>query len=159
VDTSPAGLLLVAALGSATVAGAFAVFSVMVMPALAALPAPNGVVAMQSVNRVALRPLFMTALFGTALICLTIGVWELLAGARPAVLLAAGLYLLGPVVVTVVVNVPLNDELAGTDAASADAQERWPGWVRRWTTWNSIRSAAALAASGLFVALLAGWLG
>ena len=159
MDTPPPGLLLVAALGSAMVAGAFAVFSVMVMPALAALSAPNGIAAMQSVNRVALRPLFMTALFGTAVVCLTIGVWELLSGARLTVLLAAGLYLLGPVVVTVVANVPLNDELAGMDAASADAQQRWPGWVRRWTTWNSIRSAAALVAAGLFVALLAGWLG
>jgi uncharacterized membrane protein len=159
VDTPPPGLLLVAALGSALVAGAFAVFSVMVMPALAALPAPNGVAAMQSVNRVALRPPFMTALFGTAVVCLTIGVWELLSGPRLTVLLAAGLYLLGPVLVTVAANVPLNDELAGMDAASADAQGRWPGWVRRWTTWNSVRSAAALVAAGLFMALLAGWLG
>ncbi len=141
------------------VAGAFAVFSVMVMPALAALPASHGIAAMQSVNRVALRPLFLTALFGTAVICLTIGIWELLGDVRLTVLLAAGLYLLGPVVVTVAANVPLNDELAGMDAASAVAQERWPGWLGRWTTWNSVRSAAALVAAGLFVALLAGWLG
>jgi uncharacterized membrane protein len=158
VDILLPGLLLVAALGSALVAGAFAVFTVMVMPALAALPAPDGVAAMQSVNRVAVRPLFMTALFGTAVVCLAIGVWEVLSGPRAAVLLAVGLYLLGPVVVTVAGNVPLNDALAGMDAGSAGAWARWPGWVRRWTRWNSVRATAALVAAGLFVAVLAGWL-
>jgi uncharacterized membrane protein len=159
VDTPPPGLLFVAALGSGLVAGAFAVFSVLVMPALGTLPARDGVAAMQSVNRVAVRPVFMTALFGTAAVCVTIGVWELLSGPRVAVLVAAGLYLLGPVVVTVAANVPLNDELAGMDAGTTGARTRWPGWLRRWTTWNSVRSVAALVSAASFVAVLSGWLG
>ncbi|MGY1748409.1 hypothetical protein [Modestobacter sp. SYSU DS0511] len=76
----------VTALGAGLVGGAFAVFSLMVMPALAALPPAQGVAAMQSVNRTALRPVFLTLLFGTAALCLATAVRELTGDGRPAVL-------------------------------------------------------------------------
>ncbi|WP_138735615.1 hypothetical protein [Modestobacter excelsi] len=87
-------VLLVTGLGAAVVAGAFAVCSLMVMPALAALPGAGGIAAMRSVNRTAVRPLFMTLLSGTALLCLVVGGWELAGGRRdrrrPVVLVGAG---------------------------------------------------------------------
>ncbi|MGY1854778.1 anthrone oxygenase family protein [Modestobacter sp. SYSU DS0290] len=146
----------VTALGAGLVGGAFAVFSLMVLPALAALPPAQGVAAMQSVNRTALRPAFLTLLFGTAALCLVIGVRELAGDGRPAVLAGAAAYLVGVAGVTVAGNVPLNEALARLDAGSAAAGERWPGWVRRWTGWNTVRALAATAAAALLAVGAAG---
>jgi uncharacterized membrane protein len=145
--------LLVTGLGAVLVAGAFAVFSVMVMPALAALPDAGGIAAMQSVNRTAVRPVFMTLLFGTALLCLVVGGWELVGGRRPAVLVAVGLYLVGVVGVTVLANVPLNDALAEADGT---AVAQWSDYLRQWTAWNTVRALASLAAGALLVVVLVG---
>ncbi|MGY2080527.1 anthrone oxygenase family protein [Modestobacter sp. SYSU DS0657] len=145
-----------AALGAGLVAGAFAVFSLMVMPALAALSANAGVAAMQSVNRTALRPAFLTLLLGTAALCLATGVRELVGDGRPALLAGAAAYLVGVVGVTVAGNVPLNEVLARLDAGSSAAGERWPGWVRRWTGWNTVRALAGTAAAALLAVAAAG---
>jgi uncharacterized membrane protein len=146
-------LTLVTGLGAAVVAGAFAVFSLMVMPALGALPGAAGIAAMQSVNRTAVRPVFMTLLFGTALLCLVVGGWELAGGRRPTVLIAVGLYLVGVVGVTVLANVPLNDELAEADGT---AVAQWTDYLRQWTAWNTVRALASLAAGALLVVVLVG---
>jgi uncharacterized membrane protein len=143
------------ALGSGLVAGAFLVFSVLVMPALAVLPTADGVRAMQSVNRVAVRPLFMTLLFGTGVVSLLLGALELAGGARPAVLAAATLYLVGVLGVTVAGNVPLNEALARSPAG-AEPPGGWTRWLRRWTVWNTVRSLAALVGAILSAAALAG---
>jgi uncharacterized membrane protein len=140
-------VLVVTALGAALVSGAFAVFSFLVMPALGALPGPAGVAAMQSVNRTAVRPAFMTLLFGTALLCLVLGGWELAGARRPALLAGVALYLVGVVGVTALVNVPLNDALAVADVP-------WADYLRRWTAWNTVRALASLASGALLVVVL-----
>src|SRR5215469_8527897 len=102
------------ALGCGLVAGAFFAFSSFVMPALNRLPAPRAVAAMQSINRLAVTPLFMAAMFGTALACLAVAGW---AGfglgwhgpAAPWVLAGCIVYLIGAIVVTIAANVPLNN--------------------------------------------------
>jgi uncharacterized membrane protein len=142
----------VTALGAGLVAGAFLVFSVLVMPALAALSSAAGIAAMQSVNRVAVRPVFMTLLFGTALLCLVLGGWELTGARRPVVLAAVALYLVGVVGVTVAANVPLNDALAQVDGTAAG---EWRDYLRTWTAWNTVRALASLASAGLLVVVLA----
>jgi uncharacterized membrane protein len=146
-------LTLVTGLGAAVVAGAFVVFSLMVMPALAALPGAAGMAAMQSVNRTAVRPVFMTLLFGTALLCLVLGGWELAGARRPAVLIGVALYLVGVVGVTALANVPLNDALARADGT---ALAQWTDYLRRWTAWNTVRALASLAAGALLFVVLAG---
>src|SRR5699024_6794249 len=57
---------LVTALACAVVAGVFFAFSGFVMRALSALPPADAATAMQSINRTAVRPPLMIALFGTA---------------------------------------------------------------------------------------------
>ncbi|WP_369131949.1 DUF1772 domain-containing protein [Modestobacter sp. I12A-02662] len=149
----PDWVLLLAALGAGLVAGAFAVFSLMVMPALAALPDRAGAAAMQSINRAAIRPTFLTLLFGTAVLCLALGVLELAGERRPLVLVAALAYVVGVAGVTVAANVPLNEALAradGTDPAP------WRRYLRRWTAWNTVRSVAALASAAALAGELVG---
>ena len=64
-----AWLTLGTALGCGLCAGVFFAFSAFVMPALGRLPAGQGIAAMQSINKLAVTPAFMTALFGSALAC------------------------------------------------------------------------------------------
>jgi uncharacterized membrane protein len=67
-----------------------------------------------------------------------------------ALRLGGGLaYLLGAFLVTIVANVPRNDALAALDPGSVNAAAEWMRYLSEWTTWNHVRTAAALAAAAL----------
>ena len=66
---------LVTAVGCGLVAGVFFAFSGFVMAGLDRLPAGDGVAAMQSINRPALRPPLMIAIFATAAMCVGLAMW------------------------------------------------------------------------------------
>ena len=152
------------ALGCGLIAGAFFAFSSFVMPALKRLPAAQGIAAMQSINKLAVTPAFMTALFGTAVACLGMVAWAAISSSeRPSALVAALMiaggvaYLVGAIGVTIACNVPLNDRLAKLHPQGSDAAGRWEEYVTKWTAWNHLRAAAALAAAALLtIALHAG---
>ena len=140
----------VAAVGSALIAGVFFAFSTFVMTALSRLPAEQGVAAMQSINKVILGSLFMPVFFGTAACCVVLVVawffhWD---GVNEiAIPSGSALYLIGTFLVTMVCNVPLNNELASVESTGAAAAKTWARYVRSWTLWNHVRTGAALAAS------------
>ena len=151
-------LTLLAALGCGLIAGVFFAFSSFVMKALARLPASAGIAAMQSINIVVLRSVFMAVFLGTAAVCVVASVYSLFRLQEPGVvymLVGSVLYLVGSFLVTVVFNVPRNDalaKLAPTDSSSASS---WSGYVASWTTWNHVRTLAALAAAASFSVALA----
>ncbi|MDQ2652643.1 MAG: DUF1772 domain-containing protein [Chloroflexota bacterium] len=149
-------LLAAGIVGCGTVAGVFFAFSGFVMPALARLPVPQGVAAMQAVNVTAVKPPLMIALFGTAVVCLMIAAEAVRGWGTPGAaprLLAAFLYLLGVVGVTMVCNVPRNNALDVLDPQSTQAASYWPIFFREWVTWNSVRTVASgLAAVALLAA-------
>jgi uncharacterized membrane protein len=150
-------LTLVAALGSGLIAGVFFAFSTFVMKALARLPAPAGIAAMQSINVVVINPLFLGVFLGTAAVSVAAVVAALMRRDKPGAgyLLAGGaLYFVGTFLVTVLLNVPLNNSLATVAPDGPDAPGRWAAYVSRWTAWNHVRTAAALAALGCFVMAL-----
>lgn len=140
-------------LGCGVVAGVFFAFSGFIMPALERLPAPRGTAAMQAINVTAVTPPLMIALFGSAVVCLAIGVEAVRSWGTPGAglrLLAALLYLVGGVGVTIIFNVPRNNALAALDPESAQAAAYWATYLREWTTWNSVRAlASGLAAVAL----------
>jgi uncharacterized membrane protein len=143
-------LTLLSALGCGLMAGFFFAFSAVVMSALARLPRAQGMAAMQSINVTVINRLFLAVFFGTAAACVLLGLWSLLIWLNPgAVYLLVGslLYLGGTILVTIVFNVPLNEELAAIEPGSADAADLWTRYVARWTAWNHVRTAAALAAA------------
>ncbi len=142
--------ILVAALGSGLVGGVLFAFSTFVMSALARLPAPQGIAAIQSINIVAINPMFMGAFLGTGAICvgLMIGAvsrWH--DPATPYILTGGLLYVLGTILVTMIWNVPMNDALAAVDPNTAEAAHLWGRVVQQWTAWNHVRTVAALAAA------------
>jgi uncharacterized membrane protein len=147
-------LILISALGSGLIAGAFFAFSSFVMGALGKLPPSQGIAAMQSINVVVINPVFLGVLFGTAMLALFLGFGALrhMGDARAMwVVAGAGLYGVGTVVVTMVFNVPLNNALAAVDPASSEGAALWADYLRSWTNWNHVRTLAALAASGAFI--------
>lgn len=151
-------LALAGVLGCGLAAGVFFAFSSFVMDGLGELAPAAGIDAMNAINRRAPTPLFMTALFGTALVCAALAVRAVTTwGDRSATLLLAGavLYLVGAIAVTMGRNVPLNDALMALDPHSAEAADRWSAYVRDWTAWNHVRTVASLAASGLLAAAIA----
>ena len=122
----PYAVTLVTAVGCGLVAGVFFAFSTFVMPALRRVTPSGGVEAMQSINRVALTPPFMIALFGTALAALGLIVWSVVSSAdRPTALIVAGggLYLVGTIGVTIAGNVPI-ERPAGEGRFRAGHQRR-----------------------------------
>ena len=145
-------LTLVTAIACGLVAGFFFAFSTTVMKALARLPGPHGLAAMQSINVVVINPLVMTALFGTAVACAVLVVAALVNwGEAYAVYLLVGglLYLAGVVVLTIVYHVPRNDALATLDSNQAGAVDHWHRYARSWTAWNHVRTVAPIAAATL----------
>src|SRR5687768_4128219 len=84
---------LAASLACGLVAGIFYAFSSFVMPALARLPPPQGIAAMQSVNVTVLTPSFLAVFVGAALLAAALGVHAVVAWHRPG----AGLRLAGAV--------------------------------------------------------------
>jgi uncharacterized membrane protein len=150
---------LLSALGCGVIGGVFFAFSTFVMKALNALPPPQGIAAMKSINVVVLNPLFLGVFLGTAVGCVALVISSMLGWEKPgaALVLAGGvLYLVGTLLVTIACNVPRNDALAALDPVGAESAQFWTNYIRVWTAWNHVRTIAAIAASGLMMIAL--WL-
>lgn len=149
-------LTILCALGCGLVAGIFFAFSTFIMQALGRLPPAQGIAAMQSINIVVINRWFMTAFFGTALLCIVAAVIAA-QGAHSAtawVITGALLYVIGTIGVTMAFNVPRNNALAATSPATAEAAVLWKDYLVAWTAWNTVRTIAALAASAAFIGAL-----
>lgn len=119
---------------------------------------PNvAIAAMQAMNASVRNPVFAPAFFGTPVVLAAAALAAWKAGERPGALLFASaglLYLLGAMVPTVAINVPLNETLAALEAPleAAVARDAWQTYSNPWQFWNTVRAAAAGGAL-----LLAGW--
>jgi uncharacterized membrane protein len=145
-------LVLAAALGAGTAAGVFLAFSAGVMRALGRLPAPQGIAAMQSINRAVINPVFLGAFLGAAALCVAVVVRSLAGSDEPGAglrLAGALVYLVGSFGATMAFNVPRNEALAVVDPSTADAARIWTGYLATWTAWNHVRLVASLAAAVL----------
>ncbi len=141
-------------LGAALVAGIFFAFSAFVMTALGRLHPEQGIAAMQSINMAVLNPWFFAVFFGTALGSVALAILGILNwGAPGSIYLVSGslLYLIGCILVTIVLNVPLNHGLAAVEPGSTEGAEMWTRYLSTWTTWNHLRTAASLAAAVSFI--------
>jgi uncharacterized membrane protein len=142
-----------ALLGSALVGGVFFAFSSFVMKALAKIPSAEGIAAMQSINVVVINPSFLGAFLGTAVLSLGVAGLALTGWDHPSAWCffgGAAFYLVGTFVVTMLGNVPLNNRLAAVPATDPAALKVWERYLDRWTKWNHVRTASAMAAALLF---------
>ena len=142
-----------ALLGSALVGGIFFAFSSFIMRALARVSTAEGMVAMQSINVVVLNASFLGAFIGTAVLSLGAGGLALAGWGRPSTAFFLGgalFYLVGTFGVTAFGNIPLNNQLAAVAATDPGARDVWEHYLGRWTRWNHVRTAAAMAAALLY---------
>ena len=139
-----------ALLGSALVGGIFFGFSSFIMKALAGVPSAQGIGAMQSINIVVINPSFLGAFFGTAVLSLVVGGLALPSWGSPSASYFLGgalFYLVGTILVTMLGNVPLNNQLAAVSTTDPAARDVWEHYLDRWTMWNHVRTAAAMVAA------------
>lgn len=149
-------LTLATALGAAVMGGVFYGFSVLVMKGLAKVPAPEAIRVMQSINRSALTPAFMSVFMGTTLASAALLVWSFVSwdGAYSGYVVAgSALYLVGSFTLTAGYHVPRNEALDKADPAQA--QVLWQSYLPDWTRMNHVRGLASAAAGGLLIAALA----
>lgn len=160
VDRALYGLTFTSAIGSLIVAGVFFAFSNFIMPALGRIPEAQGIAAMNSINVTVISPLFMLALFGTALVCVAVAGGSFLNAGQSGkwlIVAAALIYVIGCTGVTMIFNVPLNDALAAVPLNTPQATELWQRYLGDWTFWNSVRTGASLVSGAMLIAVLAGW--
>jgi uncharacterized membrane protein len=142
-------------------AGLLYAFSVAVVPALRRLKGTEHLAAMQSVNRKILNPVFFLSFFGPTIL-LPLAAFLHRSGPPFGLLVAAAvLHIVGANGVTIVGNVPLNDQLAKRDVshlseAEADhIRKAFQGKGAPWMRWHTVRTLAATAATALvFLACL-----
>lgn len=130
-------LLAATVLCSGLMAGLFAAFAYSVMPGLRRADDRTLVVAMQRINVAIVNPLFLVLFFGGLVVAIAAW-WTVRGQALGPWTLAAAILYTAALVVTVAVNVPLNNALAAagsTDVASARA-----AFEHRWVVANAVRA-------------------
>jgi uncharacterized membrane protein len=143
--------LLGATITMGLVAGVFALYAHTIMPGLRHTDDRTFVAAFQSLDRAIINPWFMTTAFvGALLFTLAAVLLNLGRAALPWIAVALALYVVA-FVVTIAVNVPLNDALkaAGNPDHIRDlhsVRERFH--ETRWAAWNLVRAVTSTAAFG-----------
>lgn len=151
-------LLMIAVVAVGVMAGIYFTFSVVVMKALAQLPALEGARAMNRINTVIVRTWFLPLFFGSTVLMAGLGVWQLFhwqPDHSPWVIAAAVLYVFGMFVVTAVGNVPLNNMLEQREDNDESLAHGWALYLGDWTRLNHIRTASCLLACALLLVPLA----
>ncbi|MGI6855040.1 DUF1772 domain-containing protein [Mesorhizobium sp. 1B3] len=148
-------LSLIALVLSAAIFGFFFAWVCSTMWGLDQAEPAVSIAAMQAMNASVRNAIFAPAFFGTPVVLLITASVCWLAKQRPAGLLflgAAAVYFLGGMMLTMLVNVPMNEALAAAvvPADSAEAARIWTHYSAPWQTWNTIRTIA----SGITLALV-----
>jgi uncharacterized membrane protein len=152
------GLLWLAAIGCGMIAGLYFAFSAFILTALSRIDQVAGISAMNSINVVILKSLFMPVFLGTSLLSLTLAGSALFRWGEPGalVMLSGGvIYLVGMLLVTMFLNVPLNNALAAVDPVGVEGARVWALYLKDWAFWNHVRTIASAAACVLFIAAIA----
>jgi uncharacterized membrane protein len=152
-------VLIAATVLTGLAAGAIALYAHTIMPGLKKADDRTFVGAFQSMDRAIINPWFMTTFFGALVL---IGVAAILhsgPGRRPVLpwLVAAFILYLAAVIITMAVNVPLNDALktAGDPSRIDVAQVRAAFSEAKWAAWNYVRAITTLGAFVILAATLA----
>lgn len=146
------------AISSGLMSGIYLAFSVVIMKSLATLDPSSGIAAMNAINKLILKTLFMPLFYVSTMIALVMTLTGLSSWGETgaAAAFTAGLiYLLGMFAMTAVGNVPLNNELAKVSGNGEEAVSTWNKYLIRWTRWNTVRAVSSLATMVICLDLLA----
>lgn len=149
--------IFIAALGSGLMAGLYFAYSTSVMGGLARMPAPQSIAAMNHINVVILNPVFLTVFMGTAVVAVIAALATAfgIGSARTTFVIAgAVLFVVFNIIVTMTINVPMNDALAAAGPDGANSAALWTTYLDRWVFWTHVRAVGCLAALAAFIAAL-----
>ncbi|MDM1555250.1 DUF1772 domain-containing protein [Chryseobacterium indologenes] len=148
-------LLLITAVLTALIAGLFYAYSCSVVLGLGKLSDAEYLKAMQNINREILNPVFFMSFMGAAVL-LPVSTF-FLRGEQSVfifLLLATLAYLIGVFGVTVVGNVPMNDQLDRFDISGSTTEaikQMRDNFENRWNFLNNIRSVFSVISITLLV--------
>jgi uncharacterized membrane protein len=139
--------LVLATLTTGLVAGLFYAYAVSVNLGLAAQPDASYVATMNAINERIQNPLFFLSFLGAVLFLLAALVVHFPRPQRSSarfwlIALASVLYIGGSFLLTMFVNVPLNDELArvAADASAGELARARASFEGPWNFWNGVRA-------------------
>ena len=138
-------LALLSLLFVAAIFGFFYAYSVSAMWGLDVVSPKAAIEAMQGINAVVRNAAFFPAFFLTPVLLAATAWVALRNAAKPAAIafgLAALVYFLGGLILTMLVNVPLNEALAIVAIPDdlAEAAKIWADYTAPWQVWNHIRA-------------------
>ena len=141
-------LALLSLLLTGAIFGFFYAWICSTMWGLDATDPETAIKAMQAMNASVRNGVFAPAFFATPFVLLVTGWVAWSVGARPAAFwLATGgvVYLFGGMILTMAVNVPMNQALAliETPLDTETAQAIWADYSAPWQRWNIIRTIAS----------------
>ena len=120
--------------------GLYFAFSNTIMPSLKQFE--SGADVMAEINKVILNPVFLTAFMLSG-----IGSLYLVIIADGLLAISGAVFLIGTTLVTMVKNVPLNNQLRD---AGKERVQVWQHYLDKWVFWNHVRTGSA-AISGLLI--------
>jgi uncharacterized membrane protein len=158
MSTSPFVILTsLAALATATAGGMMYVFSTFVMRGLDRTGPVDAITAMRGINAEANgNPAFLLAYFGATILALVVGVIAVVQLNQPGswwLLIGAVLGIIGAII-TMVFNVPLNNQLDTVNPdglSTADAAREWQAYFSTWTAWNHVRTVTSFLGAALLL--------
>ena len=127
------------------------------MPVLSRRPTAEGIAVMNKINEVIVRTSFLAIFLGNALASLILigaGIYEFERPGSWLLILGAAAYLFGSFAVTIAFNVPRNNALAAVSPADVKSVDIWNKYLREWTRWNHVRTAACILSAGLLAVSL-----
>ena len=147
--------LVATTISTALMAGFFFSYSVSVSLGLGKLGNREFLNAMQNINREVQNPLFFLCFFGSLLLLCVSNFNYKSTTMFPLLLCAFLIYAIGVFLVTIFVNVPLNNKLDNFHIANAkeiSVKQMRSSFENRWNFWNNIRTVSSTL-SLLFVIL------
>ncbi len=136
------------------VAGVFLAFSDLIMRSLRAIPDEAAARAMQSINLVVFRTVFLFSLLAVGIASAGfVLAWFFVDPAWPGgwwLAVGGAIYLAAVILCTVAGNVPMNEKLAEMDPTDPETHRYWAFYAVRWTSLNHVRTAGSLAAALCF---------
>ena len=137
-------ILLMAIIACAAVAGFFYAYACSVMYGLNDSAPTVALEAMQGINRTVRNPIFALSFFGTALLLPLAAALTFVAGSKKAgavLAISAIVYFGGGFVLTMAINVPMNNALAMVDVSTlTDPAKAWADYEGPWSFWNWTRT-------------------
>lgn len=150
-------LTSITVIANAAAGGMMYVFSTFVMQGLNRTGAVEAITAMRGINAEAnTSGPFLLAYLGAAVLALVVGAIAVVQLRRPGrrwVLVGAVFGVLAAII-TMAVNVPLNDHLDAVDPqglSAGDAAREWLAYYQPWTAWNHVRAVTAFVAAALMM--------